>query len=151
MFVLFFLFFSMRCPTEFKFLFFSLSVSFHCLVVLFFSFFFIINCSFTILFFSNLISTSLCLYLNITIGSRLPVYSISNNISSSLIKLFQLLTLFFPAYFQRGAKISRVFFPKQPKLLSIQPTTFSPGKQFKIGEFSGTYHIIKTLRIYLIF
>ena len=61
--------------------FFSLPFCLFPLSFTFFYFFLIINCSF-LSFFSNLISTSLCLYLNkITIGSRLPVYSISNNIS----------------------------------------------------------------------
>ena len=73
----FFIFFNMLCSTVFKFPFFS-SLSFShcpapfcfCFFFPFFSFFFIINCSFTVHFFLNLISTSLCLYLNtITIGS----------------------------------------------------------------------------------
>ena len=65
-----------QCSSFFSLPFLSFSIVRHL-----FSFsFFLINCSFTI--FSNLISASLWLYLNITtIGSCLPAYSISNNIS----------------------------------------------------------------------
>ena len=81
----------------FKFLFFfSFFLFFHCPVILsFFLFSSFFNRSFTILFF-NLISTSLCFYLNIvTMGSCTPVYSMSNR-HGSLIKLFFLLFLIQP-------------------------------------------------------
>ena len=72
--------FFMLCSSVFKFLFFFFSsLSFSIVLSSFFCLFLIINCSFTIFFLKNLISDSLCLYLNIiTIGSCLPVYSISN-------------------------------------------------------------------------
>ena len=75
-----FLFFLMLCSTVFKFLFFSfLSFS---MVLSLFSFFSFFYNKLLIHYFFNLISTSLCFYLNIiTIGSCLPIYSISNDIS----------------------------------------------------------------------
>ena len=70
-------FFFMLCSTVFKFLFnffFLLPFS----IVLSSSLFFFLNRSFTTYFF-NLVSASLCLYLNIvTMGLCTPVYSISN-------------------------------------------------------------------------
>ena len=67
MFKFLFFFFSVLFPLSCSFLFLFLYSFF------FFFFFFIINCSFNVPFFPNLISTSFCLYLNtITIGS-LPI------------------------------------------------------------------------------
>ena len=56
--------------------------------------------------------------------------------------------LFFLAYFQRGATISWVFFPKQPKLLYILPKTF-PHKTIpnQVREFSATHDAVKILCI----
>ncbi len=73
-------FFYVLCSTMFKFLFFFFLSHFHCpaaffflvffFLFSFFCFFLIINCSFNVPCFSNLISTSLCPYINtITIGS----------------------------------------------------------------------------------
>ena len=79
----FFLFFICCVQQCSSFLSFSLSlfhcpVPFFCFCFLFSFFFFIINCSFTALFFFNLISTSLCLYLNtITIGLLPSLFNFS--------------------------------------------------------------------------
>ena len=86
-------FFHMLCSTMFKFFFFffyfvffsfspsSLSCSFFVFVLVFISFFFlffIINGSFNVPCFSNLISTSLCPYLNtLTIGSLPSLFTFS--------------------------------------------------------------------------
>ena len=79
MFVFWGVFYAVFNSVQVSFPLFFYSVFFHCSVVLFF-WFLLINCSFTIFF--NLISASLCLYLNIiTIGS--------------LIKLFQWYSFFF--------------------------------------------------------
>ena len=73
----------MLCSTMFKFLFFFFSfrlfsIVLYVFVFCFHHFFFIINCSFNVSFFSNLISTSLCPYLNsITIGSLPSLFNIS--------------------------------------------------------------------------
>ena len=83
MFILFFFFFFyMLCSTVFKLPFFSSLSFFHCPVPFSFSFyfpfFFIINCPFTVsfffffFFFLNLISASLCLYLNTRTIVSLP-------------------------------------------------------------------------------
>ena len=133
----FFLFFLyMLCPTMFKFFsFFFCPFSIVLYLFVFVFIFFIINCSFNVPLFSNLISTSLCLYLNtITIGSLPRLFNFDLYFRKIKTFLNSLRVLFF---FFLAQNIPFFFFPKQPKLLSIQPT-FLNSKQFqsRIPEFS---------------
>ena len=130
----FLFFFHLHCPVAFFFFLFSVFIFFF----LFFFFRFIINCSFNASFFFNLISTSLCPYLNtITIGSLPSLFNFDlkyHKLSLIYNKTFSITyehsSFFFLFFFFSLRKISRVFFFfKQPKLSSISANNIS---QFKI-------------------
>ena len=126
----------MLCSTVFKFPFFSSLSFFHCPAPFFFLFFFFFNNKLLIHcpFFSNLISASLCLYLNtITIGSLPRLFNFNphfHKISQVYNKTFSIAYVY-PSFFF-ALKYPRCSFQKQPKRLSIWPTTFPNSKQFQI-------------------
>ena len=81
-------------------------------------------------FFFNLISTSLCLYLNtINIVSLPTLFNFSLYFRE--IKTFSIANVY-SSFFFLAQNIPVVFFSKQPKPPSIQPTTFPNSKQFQI-------------------
>ena len=124
---------------------FSLSCSFFCFFFLLFFlfFFFIINCSFNVPFFSTLY-LPLCLYLNmITIGSLPSLFNFSHKLSLIYNKTFSVAYEHSSSFFFFCTKYPGCFFfPKQPKLLSIHPTTFPNSKQFQIRIYESSPHLV---------